>query len=449
MKDFTSRFLDYIEQEEFITHDDKILLTVSGGVDSMVLMHLFASQSYNVGIAHCNFGLRGEESDEDDVLVAEQAAKLGIECYMKRFDTLGEVEATGESIEMVARRQRYEWFDELCREHGYTSIAIAHHINDSIETFFINLLRGTGLRGLTGITNHRGNIFRPLMFATRKEILDFAAHNKIPFREDSSNRSTKYLRNKVRLGLIPRIIDIKPQFTSQMRRNLDRLRDAQSFIDRCIDQIAVETISESEGIYKLHCDKINGELPRDFVLFQLLSTRFGFKADVVDSLLKVMDSSAGSGQRFYSKEYVAYIDRGEVLITHIEDSDPCYITISEQMFRAYCGNSALHIEKLDVDLLESLVTAESVALLDCDKLTYPLTLRRWQEGDYMNPLGMHGRKLISDMLIDMKVSMPAKNRQFVLLSGDEVVWLVGRRIDERYKITPSTENVMRITIEVI
>ncbi len=448
MKNFTYRFIEYIEKNEFVTHDDKILLTVSGGVDSMVLMHLFASQNYNIGVAHCNFQLRGDESEEDEVLVQEQARKLGVECFNRRFITLEESERSGDSIEMVARRQRYEWFDELSREHGYSAIAIAHHINDSIETFFINLLRGTGLRGLTGITTHRGNIFRPLMFATRKEILDFAAHNKIPFREDSSNLSTKYLRNKVRLGLIPRIIEIKSQFTDQMRRNLNRLTQAQLFIDKSIDQIAMSAISESDGIYTLHPDAINEGFPRDFVVYQLLATRFGFKADIVDSLLKSLDSG-GSGSKFYSKEYVAYTDRGEILVTKIEDNDPCNIYIDAKAHRAYCANSVLYIERLDIDLLESLITAEDVALLDADKLKFPLTLRRWQEGDYMVPLGMHGRKMISDMLVDMKYSMPLKARQFVLMSGDDIVWLVGRRIDERYKITGSTESVLKITKEII
>ncbi|MFR9649949.1 MAG: tRNA lysidine(34) synthetase TilS [Rikenellaceae bacterium] len=448
MKNFTQRFIEYIEQKEFVTHNDKILLTVSGGVDSMVLMHLFASQGYNVGVAHCNFQLRGEESDEDDVLVAEQAKALGLECFHRRFNTLEEVEQSGNSIEMVARRQRYEWFDELCGEHGYSAIAIAHHINDSIETFFINLLRGTGLRGLTGITTHRGNIFRPLMFATRKEILDFAVQNKIPFREDSSNRSTKYLRNKVRLGLIPRIVEIKPQFTAQMRRNLARLTQSQIFIDKSIDLIAQSVIEECDGIYTLKLNEINESFPRDFVVYQLLATRFGFKADIVDSLLKSLESD-GNGSKFYSKEFVAYTNRGEILVTQIEDSDPCNIYIEESAHRAYCGNSALYIERVDIDMLDSLITAENVALLDADKLKYPLTLRRWKEGDYMVPLGMHGRKMISDMLVDMKVSIPSKSRQFVLLSGDDIVWLVGRRIDERYKITSTTENVMKITKEII
>ena len=195
-------FQRYIAENELLPPGGRVLLTVSGGVDSMVMLTLFIRSGYEVGVAHCNFQLRGTESDEDEVLVARQAARYGVPCYNRRFDTAAEMERTGESMEMAARRLRYAWFDELSRQYNYPAIAVAHHADDSIETFFINLLRGTGLRGLTGISTQVGKVIRPLMFASRKEILEYAAQNRIPFREDSSNRSTKYLRNKIRLGLI-------------------------------------------------------------------------------------------------------------------------------------------------------------------------------------------------------------------------------------------------------
>ena len=242
-------FEKYVADNELFTHDDKILLTVSGGVDSMVLMSLTAAAGYNFGVAHCNFQLRGKESDEDEVLVEQEARRYGAEFYNKRFDTVGEMERTGESMEMAARRLRYAWFKELCAEHGYTAICIAHHGNDSVETFFINLLRGTGLRGLTGISTQVGHIVRPIMFATRKIIHDYAVAHHIPFREDSSNRSTKYLRNKVRLGVVPMFKDIKPQFTTIMRRNIARLSQAQEFITSAIDLVKGEVMEHNGDIY--------------------------------------------------------------------------------------------------------------------------------------------------------------------------------------------------------
>ena len=423
-------------------------MTVSGGVDSMVLMSLCVNSGYNVGVAHCNFGLRGQESDEDEILVQERARKYGIECHNRRFDTVGEMERTGESMEMAARRLRYTWFAELCQKHGYTVVAVAHHIDVSIETFFINLLRGTGLRGLTGIHKQVGNIVRPLMFATRKEILEYAMKKHIPYRDDSSNKSTKYLRNKIRLGLIPRIREISPRFPFIMHQNIERLISAQNFIQGAIDNIYAQAVTEQSGIYTLHVERIADPKSRDFVIYEILSSRFGFKGDIVDGLCKALAQN-NSGKRFYSRSNVAYIDRGNIVITSISEEDSCLITVREGQQRAYCGNSVLYFELCDVDNLTTYNVADNVALIDADKLTYPLTLRRWMEGDSFTPFGMTGSKKVSDFLIDAKVSMAEKGRQFVLLSEGTIAWLVGRRIGDEFRITDKTERVIRITKEII
>jgi len=441
-------FERYIEENGLFTHDDRVLLTVSGGVDSMVMLRLFVRCGYRTGVAHCNFQLRGAESDEDEVLVAEEAARLGVECYNRRFDTLAEMERTGESMEMAARRLRYAWFEELREEHGYTVIAVAHHADDSVETFFINLLRGTGLRGLTGISKQAGRIVRPLTFAARKEILEYAVANKIPFREDSSNRSTKYLRNKIRLGLVPRIREINPKFTSLMRRNIDRLTDAQRFIDHAIERIRAKAVTSDEGIDTIHVERIDPGFPRAFVIYELLNSAYGFKGDVIDSLCRALDRGA-TGRRFYSRERTACIDRGTIVVAPIADDDPCLCEVERGAVRSYCGNAVLYYEYLDIDAVEDFGVPEHAAQVDADKLQYPLTLRRWQEGDWFVPFGMTGRKKVSDFLTDAKISAAEKQRQFVLLSGGEIVWLVGRRIDDRYRLTDATENVLRITKEIV
>ena len=442
------RFQEYITREKLFTRHDKILLTVSGGVDSMVLMSLCVNSGYTVGVAHCNFCLRGRESDEDEILVQEHARKYGIECHNHRFDTVGEMERTGESMEMAARRLRYTWFAELCEEHGYTVIAVAHHIDDSIETFFINLMRGTGLRGLTGIHQQVGRVVRPLMFASRKEILDYALHKHIPYREDSSNKTTKYLRNKIRLGLTPRIREINPRFPFIMSRNIERLMAAQRFIDGAIDHIYAEAVSDEDGIYTIHMENISNADSREFVIYEILSSRFGFKGDVVDGLCRALQSDT-TGRRFYSRSHVAYVDRGNIVVTRISDEDNCQVSVQQGQQRAYCGNSVLYFEIVDVDSLPSYNVADNIALLDADKVTFPLTLRRWSEGDTFIPFGMTGRKKVSDFLIDGKVSMAEKNRQFVLISGTEIAWLAGRRIADPFRITDSTERVLRITKEII
>ena len=442
-------FQRYIRRNELAAPEDFILLTVSGGVDSMVMLSLFVRSGYRVGVAHCNFQLRGVESEEDEELVRREAEKYGVPWYNKRFDTKGEMERTGESMEMAARRLRYAWFDELSREHGYTVVAIAHHIDDSIETFFINLLRGTGLRGLTGITTHAGKLIRPLMFASRKDILEYAVAQHIPYREDSSNRSTKYLRNKIRLGLVPRIKEISPKFTDLMRQNIGRLTDAQLFINHGIQRIREEVITTENGIDTIHIDRIDRAFPLNFVIFELLNSTYSFKGDVSDALVRALEQNSGTGKRFYSKSHVAYIDRGRIMVTPIPADDPCQVQVEAGAPRCYCGNSVLYFELRDIDDIQGFGVPEHIAQVDADKLKYPLTVRRWQEGDWFIPYGMSGRKKVSDYLIDHKVPLPEKARQFVLLSGDEIVWLVGRRIDDRYRLTAETENVLRITKEIV
>lgn len=453
MEKLLERFQNYIREHELVAPAERILLTVSGGVDSMVMLSLFARSGYTIGVAHCNFQLRGEESDEDEVLVQNEAARYGVPFYNMRFDTKAEMERTGESVQMAARRLRYDWFNALCSEQDYDVIAIAHHADDSIETFFINLLRGTGLRGLTGIHAVNGRIIRPLLFASRRDILDYAHAEQVPFREDSSNRSTKYLRNKVRLGLIPRIREINPKFTEQMCSNIERLTDAQLFISRGMERIRALAVEHRDGFDVVDPEKIDPDFPVDFVIYELLNA-YGFKGDVIDSLCRAMRHDA-TGKRFYAKERVAYIDRGKIIVAPIEESDACAVELQEEMTKLYCGNSVLYLERLDIDDIDTFSLPENVALLDRDKLNFPLVVRRWNDGDSFVPFGMTGCKKVSDFLIDHKVSLAEKQRQFVIVNGDggenagQIVWLVGRRIDDRFRLGTKTENVLKITREVL
>jgi len=488
------KFQRYIEEYELIRLGERVLLTVSGGVDSMVMLSLFVRSGYDVGVAHCNFQLRGQEAEEDEVSVEAEAVQYGVPFYNKRFETQAEMERTGESVQMAARRLRYAWFNELCAEHGYGAVAIAHHIDDSIETFFINLFRGTGLRGLTGIHQVNGRIIRPLLFASRREILDYAHEKRIGFREDSSNRSVKYLRNKIRLGLIPRIREIHPRFTEQMSANIARLTDAQLFINRAIESLRDGVIERRDGMDVIDPARIDPGFPAGFVIYQMLSSAYGFKGEVTDALVRSLQHGS-SGRRFYAKEYVASTDRGKIIVSPIAGDDPCEVILSEKTHRIYAGNSVLLVEHLDIDDLDTLEQPEHIALLDRDRLVFPLRVRRWNEGDNFVPFGMGGRKKVSDFLIDGKVPMAEKERQFVLVNGPaavdgednsstlasgvgeggdipgeplyrsaariaregevqpgnpgDIVWLVGRRIDDRYRITPRTENVLRITCEIV
>ena len=437
-------FEKYVERHELFSHEDKILLAVSGGVDSMVMLSIFVRLGYNIGVAHCNFHLRGEESDADTEMVFDECQRLGVVCHIEHFDTEAEMARSGDSMEMAARRLRYAWFNELCHTEGYKVIAVAHHTNDSIETFFINLLRGTGLRGLTGINRQYGKVVRPLLYASRKDILEYAKYNHIPYREDSSNLSTKYLRNKIRIGVLPMFTEINPRFTALMRGNLYRLNDAQRFIDAAIDQIRESALRSENGIDIIDTSAIDSIYPRDFVIYELLNSTYGFKGDVVEELNKALKRGV-TDRRFYARDYVAYLDRGYIMVTPIGDEDDCEIVVERDDMRSYCGNSVLYYEHTDIDNVNEYHLPSNVALIDEDKLVYPLRLRRWREGDTFIPFGMAGRKKVGDYLTDQKVPIVERKRQFVLLSGEDIVWIVGRRTDERFRIGNGTENILKIT----
>jgi tRNA(Ile)-lysidine synthase len=458
----TDKFIRYIKDNGLLTTDDRVLLAVSGGVDSMVMLSLFADcGTWPVAVAHCNFGLRGAEGDEDTELVKREAERHGITCHTRNFDTRAEMERTGESVQMVARRLRYDWFEELCILNDYTAIAIAHQADDSVETFFINLFRGTGLRGLTGINPVRGRIVRPLLFTTRREITEHALAGKIAFREDSSNRSTKYLRNKIRLGLIPRLREINPRFGEIMRRNVDRLTQTQGFIDAAVRTIRDVAVRQEGSGAVIEVEKIDAAFPVGFVIYELMSSGWGFRGDATDGITVAL-ARGETGRRFYSRDHVAWVDRGRILVEPVAEDDPCGVTVAEGASRAFAGNSVYFFTRVDIDLLETLTVNENTALVDADRVAWPLTLRRWAEGDRFTPLGMHGTKKVSDYLVDAKVSMPEKGRQFVLANGakgsddttsggveGEIIWLTVRRLDDRFKITPATENVLKIVREIV
>lgn len=440
-----NRFKSYIKEKFLLTPGDKILLAVSGGVDSMVMLRLFAGSEYRFGVAHCNFSLRGEEADEDELSVEAECAKLGVEHFNIRFDTMAEVNATGESVEMAARRLRYDWFAKLCAEHGYTKVAIAHHADDSVETFFINLIRGTGLRGLTGINVTNGHIVRPLLFASRREILEYALSNGVTYREDSTNHTTKYLRNKIRLGIIPRIKEVSPNFGTTMTRNVERLSIALQFIDRQMELIRRQITNEVGDSVVISLDMIDNELPTDYVVYEMLRP-YGFNTEVINDLCRSIIAE-NSGVKFFSPSHIAYLNRNHIIIKSIAAAESYRVTLDRNTRREFCLGGLLSLETVDRDDIDTLQQPANVALLDADLIHYPLTVRLWNEGDSFIPFGMTGHKKVSDFLIDDKVALPDKERQLVIESDGEIVWLVGRRIDDRYRITGNTRHVLKITKE--
>ncbi len=441
-------FRAYIAVHGLFSHDDKILVAVSGGVDSMVLMRLMAAEGYRFAVAHCNFQLRGLESDGDEHLVEEEARRYGVEYHSIHFDTEGVMAETGESMEMAARRLRYEWLDKLCVAHGYDVVAIAHHLDDSIETHFINMLRGTGLRGLTGIAMRNKRIVRPMLFATRKDILDYAIVNDIAFREDSSNRSMKYLRNRVRHEVVPKLTEINAQYASVMARNMMMLDQAQQYIDASIALVKRDALKVYDNGYRLDVSVIDDMLPRNFVIYEILNSEFGFRRESVENICSALDDGV-SGRRFYTSNMEAIVDRGSIIVMPRCEADAAgdMLLIDEGDCCHKYGEQVITFEYLGVESIATLNQGANVALLDADKLVYPLSLRVWRDGDSFVPFGMKGRKKISDFLVDNKVSIVDKRQQLLLLSDDRVVWVVGRRIDNRYAVTNNTRMILRVSVD--
>lgn len=432
---FTDDFRAYIDRHDIVHVGDRLLLGVSGGIDSMVMLDVFCrlhdSLGVDIAVAHCNFSLRGSESDGDQMLVEQICADRGVRCHTVRFDTHAAAAEYDESIQMAARRLRYDWFAELCSEHGYNRIAIAHHADDSTETFFINLMRGTGLRGLTGIADRRGMVIRPLLFADRDRITDYATGADVAYRNDSTNKEVKYLRNRLRHEIIPLLSSSSNSFGRTMEGNLFRLTQTQRFVDMQIDAVRARALNDNVlDLALLDADFL------DFELFEILHP-YGFGAEVIADLSKAIGTGL-SGKQFMAPRHVALLDRGRVIISDRES----VAFVEEDM-----EIDDPRIEWLDMDdLPNSLATPPRVALLCADSLKFPLRLRRWAVGDWFIPLGMIGQKKVSDFLIDNKVPMTDKETQAVLTSGDTIVWLVGQRIDERYKVTQRASRVVRITL---
>lgn len=438
----TDSLKKYIAQSGMISPDDKLLLAVSGGVDSTVMLDMFVQLGYKVGVAHCNFQLRGTESTEDEQLVAQKCAEYGIPHFNKRFDTQAEIDSSGDSLQMVARRLRYDWFEELRVQEGYDKIAIAHNADDAIETFFINLLRGCGINGLTGIHPEHGNIVRPILFAHRRDIVEYAVAHNIKYREDSSNASTKYIRNKLRLGVMPKLKEIVAKFPQIMIGNIGRLVECQEFVSKQIGIISAQVSTERGDAKVFDLNAINPELPLKFVLWEMLQP-LGYNNGVVENICQCYKNH-DSGRKFFAPEYVAYLDRNELIIKKLSENDDYFQQVSGVNDKVNCPCGVMTFSEHSTDGLDNYRRPSNYALVDSDLLTLPLIVRRWLPGDQFVPFGMSGHKKVSDYLIDEKVSLLDKESQMVVVSGEDIVWLAGHRIADKYKITDETKRYVEI-----
>lgn len=435
------RFITYSAEKRLFSHNSRILLAVSGGIDSMVMAHLFRLAGIEHGIAHCNFSLRADESDKDEEFVAEYAAANKISFHSIRFDTLTYASGRGISIQMAARELRYTWFEQVVRSENYDSVAVAHNLNDNVETFIINLLRGTGINGLTGMDPTSRGVIRPLLFLTREEIADFAAGEHIQFREDSSNAEVKYLRNKIRHHIIPQMEKAHPGVLTSVTGTMHNLKGSAEILDAYLDSLRSEIIRVTGDTMRAEVKSLARLTPLEPHLYELFRT-YGLSPHQTDDLVSLLSSA--TGKRIATATHLLVKDREYILISPLDNDEiPSYkfTTLDEMRLSGLFSEISI---TLNDD--EPLPSGALTACIDLDRLVFPLTVRRWEAGDRFIPLGMTHMKKVSDFLIDLKVALPVKQKIMLLISGGETVWVLGYRIDNRYRVTPATSKILLLTL---
>jgi len=432
-------FKDYIKSVQLFGQTDRILLAVSGGVDSIAMVRLFRDAGFNFGVAHFNFGLRGEESDADEAFVHDLAIQLEVPFYVKHFDTKQYACKHKISIQMAARDLRYAWFDEIITEFGYNFVATAHHLDDQVETFFINLLRGTGISGMHGILPKQGKIIRPMMFTSREMIMAFALERNIVWRDDRSNKSRKYVRNKLRHDVLAELYKINPQFSFKLNESISHLRDVEMIYNYHMAGVTADLVQHTpEGIL-ISIDWIYEYEPHETYLFELLKP-YGFTFSVVKEIVHSLDTF--SGKVFYSSTHRLLRDRENFIIQPLtelraEPSDSEVVLLQRDLAQL---DLPITLFANETDQINDLPMGKaSIACLDIDKLVFPLKLRKWKRGDWFMPLGLKGKKKLSDFFVDQKFSLAEKEKSWLLVSGEDIVWVVGKRIDNRFRITSKTK----------
>ena len=428
----------YIEKHSLLHPDATVIVGLSGGADSVALLHILSHLNYSCIIAHCNFHLRGEESNQDEIFAQQIATSLQIPFYKKDFDTISYAGKKHISVEMAARELRYEWFEELRITCNAQAIAVAHHQDDSVETVLLNLIRGTGIRGLTGIRFKRNSLIRPLLETTRQEILDWLHQQNIPYRTDSSNLSDEYTRNFIRLHILPMLEMLNPSARKAIARTATHLSDIEIIYTDFIEKERKRLIDEQQ---RINIAGLMQSVAPQTVLYELLKP-FGFTRLVSESVYHSLTGE--SGKIFYApvSDYQLVKDRDFLLLTtRLTKADTVYTIQADDLIETPIRIKTQKVAKTpDFRIAKS----KSIASFDCDKLTFPLTLRIWRKGDWFVPFGMKGRKKLSDYFNDQKFDRNRKYLTWLLCSGSDIIWIVGERPDDRYRIDKSTKTVLTV-----
>ena len=414
---------------------NKLLLAVSGGIDSMVLMRLCIEMKMDISVAHCNFSLRGDESDADEDFVKSQTDKLQIPIFIQKFDTKKIAEKEKSSIQVVARNLRYEWFNTLLINNDYDYILTAHHLDDSLETFLINFTRGSGLNGLTGIPQQNVSIVRPLLPFSRTEIEIFANENKVEWREDSSNASDKYLRNKLRHDVIPMLKELNPSLLHSFENTISNLQQAQSLVDDASRIVYRKVVTDTNFQKRINLTELI-QLPNyNAYLYQWLEP-LGFSDwESINDL-----ATAQSGKQIHSQNHTLLKDRNFLIVFPKQESEKTTLFLIEKEQKEV--KFPLKIKFCNVDDISNQAT--NTIFVDEDKLQFPLVIRKWQEGDWFYPHGLNGKKKLSKFFKDEKYSLLDKSEAWLLCSNNQIVWIIGDRQDDRFKVTETTTKILKI-----
>lgn len=435
-------FLHYIHEHHLFQKKDKILLAVSGGVDSMVLCDLFLKTGTPCGIAHCNFQLRDKEADRDEAFVEDYAKQRGLPFHKTRFSTLQYAEDHQLSVEEAARNLRYEWFEKIRRQYAYQFIATAHHQNDNAETLLLNLFRGTGIHGLHGILPKRGKVIRPLLFLLKQDMLNYAAKQDIRFITDATNTATIYTRNFIRHEIIPVIETRFPGVVSRLNDNIQRFTEAEQLYNQAITCHRSKLVEQRAHEIFIPILKLLKSQPLHSIAYEIFKP-FNFSYEQCRQIIQLADKT--SGKVVYSATHQLLRDRKWFIISPLQAKDNTHIIIDKPEGATEAHGLRLKLAIKDVKET-TLTTKDNMATLDAGKVQFPLLLRKWKQGDYFYPLGMRKKKKLSRFFIDQKLSLNEKEKVWILLSGERVIWVVGMRIDDRFKVTAGTKRVLKISL---
>ncbi|WP_266367134.1 tRNA lysidine(34) synthetase TilS [Tellurirhabdus rosea] len=440
-------FLTFVNEQHLFGPTDSVLLAVSGGIDSVVMVDLFQQQAFTYGIAHVNFGLRGEESDEDEVFVRQLAEKNGVRFHSVRFNTRDYAAQEGISIQMAARQLRYHWFEEVAQTAGYPYIATAHHQDDSLETLLLNLVRGTGLAGLTGIRLRNGRVIRPLLFAERLQIETYAAAHGLTWREDRSNAEDKYARNRLRHQVVPVLKGLNVNLLNTVKQTFDSARASGNLVRDELARSWPLVSRERGGTTAISVSDLLALPEWEFRLGEWLKP-YGFRPGQLPALVDAVKGT-NFGQVFESPEYRLLRDRTELILSK-KTAGPGEVIVLPGMpddeVRLGDGR-VLQFEIFQYSPDFQIKEGEAVVCLDAARMEWPLTIRLWQTGDRFRPLGLKGSQKVSDFLTNRKVSRREREEARVLLSGGRIVWLIGYRPDDFYRLTPETKQVLQISLK--